>query len=157
MQQIVSSLENGTISLSDKFDLDAQVGAVDATPYFNSIGSEYTISFINLQDVSQLTTFKYDTLGMTDTRFLKNYYRISRDNVAWTEWYDLKRAIDNFPIIDTKDPLYLDIKWVRAGSSAVGSSIGVSTDGSLGAAIFNLYFVSSSKLVFRLFFLLHLQ
>ena len=121
MQQIVSSLENGTISLSDKFDLDAQIGAVDATPYFNSIGSEYTISFLNLQDVSQLTTFKYDTLGMTDTRFLKNYYRISRDNVAWTEWYELKRAIDNFPIVDTKDPLYLDIKWVRAGSSAVGA------------------------------------
>ena len=121
MQQIVSSLENGTISLSDKFDLDAQIGAVDATPYFNSIGSEYTISFINLQDVSQLTTFKYDTLGMTDTRFLKNYYRISRDNVAWTEWFDLKRAIDNFPTVDTKDPLYLDIKWVRAGSSTVGA------------------------------------
>jgi hypothetical protein len=121
MQQIVSSLENGTISLSDKFDIDAQIGAVDATPYFNSIGSEYTISFLNLQDVSQLTTFKYDTLGMTDTRFLKNYYRISRDNVAWTEWYELKRAIDNFPIVDTKDPLYLDIKWIRAGSSAVGA------------------------------------
>ena len=121
MQQIVSSLENGTISLSDKFDIDAQINSVDATPYFNSIGSEYTISFLNLQNVSQLTTFKYDTLGMTDTRFLKNYYRISRDNVAWTEWYDLKRAIDNFPTIDTKDPLYLDIKWVRAGSSAVGA------------------------------------
>jgi hypothetical protein len=121
MQQIVSSLENGTISLSDKFDIDAQINSVDATPYFNSIGSEYTISFLNLQDVKELTTFKYDTLGMTDTRFLKNYYRISRDNVSWTEWYDLKRAIDNFPIIDTKDPLYLDIKWVRAGSSAVGA------------------------------------
>ena len=121
MQQIVSSLENGTISLSDKFDIDAQINSVDATPYFNSIGSEYTISFLNLQNVSQLTTFKYDTLGMTDTRFLKNYYRISRDNVAWTEWYDLKRAIDNFPTIDTKDPLYLDIKWVRSGSSAVGA------------------------------------
>jgi hypothetical protein len=121
MQQIVSSLENGTINLSDKFDIDAQINSVDATPYFNSIGSEYTISFVNLQNVSQLTTFKYDTLGMTDTRFLKNYYRISRDNVAWTEWYDLKRAIDNFPTIDTKDPLYLDVKWVRAGSSAVGA------------------------------------
>jgi len=121
MQQIVSSLEKGTISLSDKFDLDAQIGAIDATPYFNSIGSEYTISFLNLQDVSQLTTFKYDTLGMTDTRFLKNYYRISRDNVTWTEFLDLKRAIDNFPTVDTKDPLYLDIKWVRAGSSAVGA------------------------------------
>jgi hypothetical protein len=121
MQQIVSSLENGTISLSDKFDIDAQINSVDATPYFNSIGSEYTISFLNLQDVKELTTFKYDTLGMTDTRFLKNYYRISRDNVAWTEWYDLKRAIDNFPVVDTKDPLYLDVKWVRAGSSAVGA------------------------------------
>jgi hypothetical protein len=121
MQQIVSSLEKGTISLSDKFDLDAQIGAIDATPYFNSIGSEYTISFLNLQDVSQLTTFKYDTLGMTDTRFLKNYYRISRDNVTWTEFLDLKRAIDNFPTVDTKDPLYLDIKWVRAGSSTVGA------------------------------------
>lgn len=121
MQQIVSSLENGTISLSDKFDIDAQSGSVDATPYFNSIGSEYTISFVNLQDVKKLTTFKYDTLGMTDTRFLKNYYRISRDGNAWTEWYDLKRSIDNFPIVDTKDPLYLDIKWVRSGSSTVGA------------------------------------
>jgi len=121
MQQIVSSLENGTVNLSDKFDINVGAYSVDATPYFNSIGSEYTISFLNLQDVSQLTTFKYDTLGMTDTRFLKNYYRISRDNVAWTEWYDLKRAIDNFPTIDSKDPLYLDVKWVRAGSSAVGA------------------------------------
>lgn len=121
MQQIVSSLENGTINLSDKFDIDAQINSVDATPYFNSIGSEYTISFVNLQNVSQLTTFKYDTLGMTDARFLKNYYRISRDGVAWTDWFDLKRAIDNFPTIDTKDPLYLDVKWVRAGSSTVGA------------------------------------
>jgi len=121
MQQIVSNLENGTIDISDKFDINAQVNSVDATPYFNSIGSEYTISFVNLQNVKELTTFKYDTLGMTDTRFLKNYYRISRDGNAWTDWFDLKRAIDNFPTIDTKDPLYLDIKWVRSGSSAVGA------------------------------------
>ena len=121
MQQIVSNLENGTIDISDKFDIDASINSIDATPYFNSIGSEYTISFVNLQNVSQLTNFKYDTLGLTDTRFLKNYYRISRDGNAWTEWLDLKRVIDNFPVIDTKDPLYLDIKWVRAGSSQVGA------------------------------------
>lgn len=121
MQQIVSNLENGTIDISDKFDIDASINSIDATPYFNSIGSEYTISFVNLQNVSQLTNFKYDTLGLTDTRFLKNYYRISRDGNAWTEWLDLKRVIDNFPVIDTKDPLYLDIKWVRAGSSTVGA------------------------------------
>lgn len=120
-QQIVSNLESGTLILSDKFDINAAVNAVDATPYFNSIGSEYIISFVNLQNVKQLTNFKYDTLGLTDTRFLKNYYRISRDGNAWTEWLDLKRVVDNFPTIDTKDPLYLDIKWVRSGSSTVGS------------------------------------
>lgn len=120
-QQIVSNLENGTLLISDKFDVNAVLDTIDATPYFNSIGSEYTISFVNLQNVKQITNFKYDTLGLTDTRFLKQYYRISRDNVAWTEWYDLKKSIDNFPVVDTKDPLYLDIKWVRTGSSTVGA------------------------------------
>jgi hypothetical protein len=120
-QQIVSNLENGTLLISDKFDINASVNAVDATPYFNTVESEYIISFVNLQNVSQLTNFKYDTLGLTDTRFLKNYYRISRDGNAWTEWLDLKRNIDNFPTVDPRDPLYLDIKWVRGGSSQVGA------------------------------------
>lgn len=121
MQQIVSSIENGTLNISDKFDINAAVGSIDATPYFNSIGSEYVISFVNLQNVKEITNFKYDTLGLTDTRFLRNYYRISRDGNAWTEWLDLKRVLDNFPVVDPNDPLYLDIKWVRAGSSTVGS------------------------------------
>jgi hypothetical protein len=121
MQEIVSNLQNGTINISDKFDINSEPSSVDATPYFNTIGSEYSISFVNLQNVSQLSKFSYDTLGLTDARFLKNYYRISRDGSSWTEWLDLKRTIDNFPIIDTKDPLYLDIKWVRAGTSTVGT------------------------------------
>ena len=121
MQQIVSSLESGTLSISDKFDINATIDSIDATPYFNSIGSEYTLSFVNLQNVKEITKFKYDTLGLTDTRFLKNYYRISRDGNSWSEWLDLKRVVDNFPIIDTKDPFFLDIKWVRSGSSTVGT------------------------------------
>ena len=121
MQEIVSNLQNGTINISDKFDINADPSSIGATPYFNTIGSEYSISFVNLQNVSQLSKFSYDTLGLTDTRFLKNYYRISRDGNVWTEFLDLKRTIDNFPIIDSKDPLYLDIKWVRAGSSTVGT------------------------------------
>ena len=121
MQQVVSDLQNGTINISQKYDIYAATASVDATPNFSSVGSEYIISFVNLQNVSQLSKFSYDTLGLTDTRFLKNYYRISRDGSAWTEWLDLKRTIDNFPTIDSKDPLYLDIKWVRAGSSQVGA------------------------------------
>jgi len=120
MQQIVSSLENGTLSISDKFDINSAIGSPEATPYLNSIGSEYIISFVNLQNVKEITNFKYDTLGLTDTRFLRNYYRISRDGQSWTEWLDLRRVLDNFPVIDSKDPLYLDIKWVRAGQSAIG-------------------------------------
>ena len=121
MQEVVSNLQNGTINISDKFDINAATYSINATPYFDMIGSEYVISFVNLQNVSKFTKFSYDTLGLTDTRFLKNYYRISRDGNAWTEWLDLKRTIDNFPIIDTKDPLYLDIKWVRSGTSTVGT------------------------------------
>ena len=121
MQEVVSNLQNGTINISDKFDINADLSSIDATPYFNTIGSEYAISFVNLQNVSQLSKFSYDTLGLTDNRFLKNYYRISRDGSAWTEWLDLKRTIDNFPVVDTKDPLFLDIRWVRAGTSTVGT------------------------------------
>jgi hypothetical protein len=121
MQQVVSDLQNGTINISQKFDIYAATASVDATPNFSSIGSEYIISFVNLQNVKKFTKFQYDTLGLTDGRFLRNYYRVSRDGNNWTEWLDLKRNIDNFPIVDTLDPLFLDIKWVRDGMSAIGN------------------------------------
>lgn len=121
MQEIVSDLQNGTLSISQKFDINAATSSVDATPNFPIKGNEYIISFIDLQNVKRFTKFQYDTLGLTDARFLKNYYRISRDGIVWTEWLDLKRNIDNFPLIDSLDPLYLDIRWVRDGISTVGN------------------------------------
>lgn len=121
MKEIISNLENGTINISDEFDINVEENEMYATPYFHEIGSEYIISFINLENVKEITNFKYDTIGMTDNRFLKNYYRVSRDGESWTEWLDLKRNIDNFPIIDPKDPLFLDIKWVRDGLSTTGT------------------------------------
>jgi hypothetical protein len=72
---------SGTIVISDKFNIGASASAPDATPYINSIGEEYIISFTNIQNVSKLTKFTYDTLGMTDTRYLAQYYRLSRDGV----------------------------------------------------------------------------
>ena len=121
MQQVVSDLQNGTINISQKFDIYAATASVDATPNFTSVGSEYIISFVNLQNVKKFTKFQYDTLGLTDGRFLRNYYRVSRDGNNWTDWLDLKRNIDNFPIVDTLDPLFLDIKWVRDGISTIGN------------------------------------
>ena len=49
MQQIVSSLENGTITISNKFDINASANSTDATPYFNSVGAQHTISFTNFK------------------------------------------------------------------------------------------------------------
>ncbi len=121
MQQIVPNLQDGIISIYDKFDVNASSSSVDETPYFTSIGSEYIISFVNLQNVKRMTKFTYDTIGLTDARYLRPYYRVSRDGNAWTEWLDLKRNIDNFPVVDPLDPLYLDIKWVRNGTSTIGN------------------------------------
>ncbi len=121
MQQIVPNLQDGIITIYDKFDVNASSFSVDETPYFTSIGSEYIISFVNLQNVKRMTKFTYDTIGLTDARYLRPYYRVSRDGNAWTEWLDLKRNIDNFPVVDPLDPLYLDIKWVRNGTSTIGN------------------------------------
>jgi len=120
MQQ-KSDLLNGTIQIFDKFDIGVNTGDYNATPLFPSIGSEYILSFTSLEKVIKFTKFQYDTLGMTGNRFLNNFYRISRDNSNWSAWLPLNRNIENFPTIDPNDALYLDIKWVRAGNSEIGT------------------------------------
>jgi hypothetical protein len=121
MFTINSNSLDGTITISDKFNISASASAPDATPYLNEIDSEYILSFNDLEGVSKFTKFIYDTLGMTDTRYLVQYYRLSRDGERWTDWYDLKKNIDNFPVIDPKDKLNIDIKWVRKGTNRIGS------------------------------------
>jgi len=119
MQQ-KSDLLNGTIQIFDQFDIGAATGDYNATPTFPTIGSEYTLTFDNLEKVVKFERFQYDTLGLTSNRYLNTSYRISRDKTNWSSWFPLNRIIDNFPIIDSNDPLYLDIKWVRAGTSDIG-------------------------------------
>jgi hypothetical protein len=121
MFNINSNPIDGVITISDKFNISVDPSAPDATPFLNEIDSEYILSFTNLENVSKFTSFTYDTLGMTDTRYLVQYYRLSRDGEKWTTWYDLKKNIDNFPVIDTKDKLNIDIKWVRKGTNKIGS------------------------------------
>jgi hypothetical protein len=121
MFTINSNSLDGTITISDKFNISASASAPDATPYLNEIDSEYILSFNDLEGVSKFTKFIYDTLGMTDTRYLVQYYRLSRDGERFTDWYDLKKNIDNFPVIDPKDKLNIDIKWVRKGTNRIGS------------------------------------
>ena len=121
MFTIDTNVLNGSTVISDKFNISASASAPDATPYINNIEEEYIISFTNLQNISKITKFTYDTLGLSSTRYLAQYYRLSRDGQKWTTWFDLKKYIDNFPTIDPLDPLYLDIKWVRKGTNPLGS------------------------------------
>ena len=120
MQQIISDTLNGTLSISDQFSIIAATSSSEATPIFSKPGDEYTISFVDIMDVNKLTTFSYDTLGSTDTRFLTTTYRLSRNSTSWSTWQELKFDIDNFPPFDPKDPLYVDVKWTRVGSSTIG-------------------------------------
>jgi len=120
MQQIISDTLNGTLSISDQFSITAATSSSEATPIFSKPGDEYTISFVDIMDVNKLLTFSYDTLGSTDTRFLTTTYRLSRNSTSWSDFQELKSDIDNFPPFDPKDPLYVDVKWTRVGSSTIG-------------------------------------
>ena len=119
--QINSNELTGKLSISDKFDITAATSSIGATPIFNSIDSEYILAFPNLQNVKKLTKFTYDTLGLTPTRYLKNYYRISRDGQTWSTWLDLRKNIDNFPDFSPAFPMFVEVKWIRAGSSTIGT------------------------------------
>jgi hypothetical protein len=119
--QINSNELTGKLSISDKFDITAATSSIGSTPVFDSIDSEYILAFSNLQNVKKLTKFTYDTLGLTPTRYLKNYYRISRDGQTWSSWLDLKKNIDNFPDFSSAFPMFIEVKWIRVGSSTIGT------------------------------------
>ena len=121
MPNISVDNSNGLISISYKFSITSATSSVDFSPIFNNIGDQYTISITSLENVKLFNKFTYDTLGLTDNRYLEQDYRISRDGLKWTEWLDLKRNIDNFPLVDPKDPMNIDIRWTRKGSSTIGN------------------------------------
>ena len=118
---ISTDIINGTLLISDKFDIGAATSSASATPQLLQPEEEYILSFPEIRNVKKLTRFTYDTLGLTDNRYLLQQYRISRDELKWTDWLDLKRNIDNFPLIDVKDPFYLEVKWIRKGFSTIGA------------------------------------
>jgi hypothetical protein len=109
---------NGTIVVSDSFDLLAATGSVSAAPAFNSIGAEYVLTFSNITGFACFNKFFYDTLGLTSNRYLETHYRVSRDGNAYSEWFPLSANVKDFPSLDT---LHLQIRWRRAGVSTIGS------------------------------------
>ncbi len=89
-------------------------------PTFSSIDDVYIVSIVNLENISKFNTFKFDYTLDSPNRFLNPYYRLSRDLQKWTDWYDLNSSITDFPPFSEKDRLYLDLKFVRGGTSDQG-------------------------------------
>jgi hypothetical protein len=135
MANTVSNLTTGELILSDSWSVSATGSS--APPQFSSIGDEFIFSFINLENVESLKNFSFDYTGQTELRYLEVYYRISRDQTSYTEWfpitenklslrtdsisfYNNKARITNFPPFSSRDTMYLDLKFVRQGSSPIG-------------------------------------
>lgn len=120
MSEVVSDFNTGIITISDTFDRTATASAIDATPYLSAIDEEYVLSFIDLDRVTKFTTFTYSTIGQLSSRYLETEYRVSRNGTTWTEYMDLEPIIQNFPPFDPLDPMYIDIKFTRAGTKVDG-------------------------------------
>lgn len=121
MYNIISNLDLGVIDISDKFNVLAATGSADSTPILSTPGDEYILQFPNLENVLKITNIAFDTLGTSDTRYLQLFYRLSNNGTSWSEWLEAKKYLDNCPTLDPAEPLYLEIKWVRKGSTAIGS------------------------------------
>jgi len=92
----------------------------DSAPIFEREGDQYIISITDLENIVSFKTFNFDYTLKTGNRYLSPYYRLSRNSVNWTEWYELPLNITEFPPFTDKDTLYLDLKFIREGSSDVG-------------------------------------
>jgi hypothetical protein len=136
MLQIISNPTTGELTLSNSWQISAT--GPSGPPSFSLPNDEYIHSFVELENVETLKNFKFDYTGQTETRYLAVYYRISRDNQNWTVWlpitdnilslrsdsvsfYNNEARITNFPPFSSKDPMYLDLRFLRSGTSTIGS------------------------------------
>jgi hypothetical protein len=112
MYSVTKDLTTGFITISEQYTVNL--------PHFSIVGDVFAMSFLDLRDVQNFKSFTYSTTGESNTRYLTTSYRISRDTKNWTNWLPLDTNITNFPPFNAKDPMFIDIKWTRAGDSTIG-------------------------------------
>lgn len=118
MYTVNKDTTTGIIKISDSFSITA-TGSL-AAPTFSAIDDEYLVTFMNLEGVERFKSFNYDYTGQTPNRYLTAEYRISRDLIRWTEWYDLQTNLKEFPPFSSSDTMYFDLKIKRKGTSEIG-------------------------------------
>ncbi len=118
MLQIISDPTEEQIKMFESWD--PSPNSVNPPPIFEREGDQYIVSIPDLENMISFKTFLFDYTLKTGNRYLKTYYRLSRDSQNFTQWYDLQQNIDEFPPFNDGDTLTLDIKFIREGSSTVG-------------------------------------
>ena len=143
MSNVITNLDDGTIKIYEEYIISATPSDIDATPYFNQIGSQYTINFIQLNSVEYFSTLSFQTIGTLQTRYLEPTYRISRDGNKWSIFYPFEETntskvvitnnsltysvtqndyvITNFPPFDPLGQMWIDINLGRTGSKTDGT------------------------------------
>lgn len=119
MYQITKDLTTGTIKITDSWSITG-TGSL-AAPQFNAPNDEFSFSFVEITDIEKLKSFSMDYTGETDNRYLEAQYRISRDATNWSQWLALTPTISNFPPFTSADKMYLDVKFIRKGTSTIGT------------------------------------
>jgi hypothetical protein len=135
---VTSKFDIGIITITQSYNIFASQSEIGATPYFSSIGYEYTESYIQLEKVTKLTKFSYQASGQTPNRYLESSYRLSRNGNNWTTWLPLidggdllqspnmlsnlmpEFEIVNFPPWDPASLMYVDIRFTRQGTNPDG-------------------------------------
>jgi len=119
-QEVNYDLINFKVEISKQWDPSVNEGDLNSTPYLDSIGEEFILSFLDIELVEKFKSFNYEVQGTTQTRTLEIYFRVSRDQVAWTGWILMDEDVSNFPPFDPLDKMYLDIKFLRTGTKSDG-------------------------------------
>ena len=119
MYKVNKDTTTGIILIEDSFSLSGTGSS--APPTFNQIDEEYIITFTDLTNVEKFKTFTLEYTGKTNDRYLKSEYRISRDFIKWTQWYDLPNSIKEFPPFNSSDTMYFDLRLTRKVTSTIGS------------------------------------
>ena len=135
MYQIISNNTTGIISISDEY-LISGTGS-NTPPTLIEEDEIIILSFINLYNIVKFKNFSYDSIGEDNINYLLTYYRISRDGTKWSDWLELLENINNFPIIDSKDKLFIDIKWKKIGNTNTIKILKYNLNGTLDRNLFS--------------------
>jgi len=139
---------DGTFNIEGKF----------VTPIIlDEIGEEFIYQIDKIEDLVKFVKFSESIIGVSNTRYVERYWRISYDDCKYSDWYELplfqvnendgfkagifplynvteedkSRIFDEFPDLSSAIDYQLEIKWIRSGSNPDGliSISGFSLDG----------------------------